>query len=57
MCPVCMATTLTLIAGSVTAIGGLTAVAAKILRKRVDAAELDPRTESEGERNESAIQS
>jgi hypothetical protein len=45
-----MATTLTLIAGSVTATGGLTALAAKILRNKADAAKLDPKTVSGGER-------
>jgi len=50
MCPVCMTTTLTLIAGSVTATGGLTALAAKIFRNKAGAAKSDPKTESEGER-------
>lgn len=50
MCPVCMATTLTLIAGSVTATGGLTALAAKILHSKTGTAEVDPKTELEGER-------
>jgi hypothetical protein len=49
MCPVCITTTLTLIAGSATATGGLTALAAKILRKKTGVAKLDHRTESEGE--------
>ena len=50
MCPVCMTTTITLIAGSVTATGGLTALAAKILRNKTGVAKFDPKTESEGER-------
>jgi len=45
-----MTTTLTLIAGSVTATGGLTALAAKIFRSKTGAPKLDPKTESEGER-------
>lgn len=34
MCPVCMATTLTVVAGSATATGGLAALLVKILRVR-----------------------
>jgi len=43
-----MTTTLTLIAGSVTATGGLTALAARIFRNKTGDA--SPKTESEGER-------
>jgi hypothetical protein len=50
MCPVCMTTTLTLIAGSVSATGGLTALAARIFRNKTGAGNLFPKTESEGER-------
>jgi len=50
MCPVCMTATLTLIAGSVTATGGLTALAAKVFRNKTGAAKFDPKNESEGER-------
>ena len=50
MCPICMTTTLTLVAGSVTATGGLSALAARILRGTSRVTKLDPKTESEGER-------
>ena len=43
MCPVCMTTTLALIAGSVTATGGLSALTAKILRNNTGATKRDPR--------------
>ncbi len=50
MCPVCVTSTLTLIAGSVTATGGLTALAAKIFRKKTGATKRDHTNESKGER-------
>jgi hypothetical protein len=45
-----MTTTLTLIAGSVTVTGGLTALVARIFHNKPGAAKLGPKTESEGER-------
>lgn len=50
MCPVCITTTLALIAGSVTATGGLTALVVKTLHPTTGATKPDNPAESKGER-------
>ena len=56
MCPACIATSLWLVAGTLTATGGATALIAKTLNRKIKP-EAMPETEPKGEGNESAIES
>jgi hypothetical protein len=57
MCPACIATSLALVAGSVTATGGLTALIVKAFQRKSNTVQAILTHEPKGERNESAIES
>jgi hypothetical protein len=48
MCPACIATSLALVAGTLTAAGGVTALIAKALNRKIESEEV-PTTEQKGE--------
>ena len=57
MCPACIATSLALVAGTLTAGGGLTALIAKTLHRKIESGRTISTTEQKGESNEPAIES
>ena len=54
MCPLCITTTLALVAGSVTTTGAAAALVTKILRNKTSNAKVDHTTELEEKENESS---
>jgi hypothetical protein len=57
MCPACIATSLALVAGTLTATGGVTALIAKVLNRKVESDRTISSPEQKGESNEPAIES
>ena len=57
MCPACIATSLALVAGTLTAGGGVTALIAKTLHRKIESGRTTSTTEQKGERNEPANES
>jgi hypothetical protein len=49
MCPACIATSLALVAGTLTATGGVTAVIAKALHRKIEGGRAISNTEQKGE--------
>src|SRR5215471_17477607 len=54
MCPACIATSLALVAGTLTASGGVTALIAKTLHRKIESGRTISTTEQKGESNEPA---
>jgi hypothetical protein len=57
MCPACIVTSLALVAGTLTAGGGLTALIAKTLHRKIESGGTISTTEQKGESNEPANES